>query len=98
MILLQKNSGAVLRFHLPVRGDTLNAIVDRPHPFLHAVSLGESHTLLYPVPGESRIFPEDDRTCAPKMCAFLADEFSGRYHNLQQARYRTTSDIGLEWP
>lgn len=55
----EKNSGAVLRFHICLYGPTVDQMLTDPHPFMHAVSLGESHTLLYPVPGESRLFPED---------------------------------------
>ena len=58
----EKNSGAVLRFQLPLYGPTVDQMLTDPHPFMHAVSLGESHTLLYPVPGESRLFPEDAGT------------------------------------
>jgi hypothetical protein len=56
---VQKNSGAVLRFHIPILGPTLNAMMADPQPFIHAVSLGESHTLLYPVPGDSLVFRQD---------------------------------------
>jgi hypothetical protein len=100
----EKNSGAVLRFHMCLYGPTVDQMLTDPHPFMHAVSLGESHTLLYPVPGESRLFPEDAGTIcnpAPQTVMFLLRTcrvVSCVSCVAQSVRCRTTLGIGSEWP